>query len=217
MRRLIFSKTILDLKKHKKTNTMKKIFLLSTLCVSLSFFSQEVKTSKPTMGFYINPTLNLGYNLGNSIKDNQNKDSQYYQQYVSPYLPNKITYGITAIAGYNFIPNLALGSGLKYSFIDDNFHLIYWVIQPKVLFNVGDEALFIDLNYGKQINHSAVSDAKFYGLKLGLQVSYSKRLSQEGGIILESHKFANSSAIFVGLSYGITVFGNKNYTGYGED
>ncbi len=197
---------------------MKKIFLLTGFFCSLFVFSQETTANrKQKMGFYINPALNLGYNLGNSIKDNQNKDSQYYQQYVSPYLPNKITYGITAVAGYNFIPNLALGSGLKYSFIDDNFHLIYWVIQPKVLFNVGDEALFIDLNYGKQINHSAVSDAKFYGLKLGLQVSYSKRLSQEGGIILESHKFANSSAVFVGLSYGITVFSNKNYSGYGED
>ncbi|WP_415326457.1 hypothetical protein [Chryseobacterium sp. MMS23-Vi53] len=196
---------------------MKNLLLILSLFIGCRFFSQEAETKKQKMGFYINPTLNLGYNLGNSIKDNQNKDSPYYQQYVSPYLPNKITYGITAVAGYNFIPNLALGSGLKYSFIDDNFHLIYWVIQPKVMFNVGDESIFIDLNYGKQINHSAVSDAKFYGLKLGLQVSYSKRLSQEGGIILESHKFANSSAVFVGLSYGITVFSNKNYTGYGED
>lgn len=197
---------------------MKKIsFLVLTLFSFYKAFSQEAKPMKSTMGFYVNPALNLGYNLGNSIKDSQNKDSQYYQQNISPYLPNKITYGITAVAGYHFIPNLALGSGLKYSFIDDNFHLIYWVIQPKVIFNVDDESVFIDLNYGKQINHSAVSDSKFYGLKIGLQVSYSKRLSQEGGIILESHKFANSSAVFVGLSYGITIFSNKNYTGYGED
>ncbi|MCJ8154671.1 hypothetical protein MKJ01_12940 [Chryseobacterium sp. SSA4.19] len=196
---------------------MKKIFLLTFLYCSAFAFSQEQQNKKQTMGLYVNPTLNLGYNLGNSIKDSQNKDSQYYQQYISPYLPNKITYGITAVAGYNFIPNLALGSGLKYSFIDDNFHLLYWVIQPKVIFNAGDEPIFIDLSYGKQINNSVVSDSQFYGLKIGMQVSYSKRLSQEGGIILESHKFENSSAVFVGLSYGITIFSNKNYTAYGED
>lgn len=195
----------------------KKTLLILSLFTFSCIFSQETKTSRPTMEFYINPTVNLGYNLGNKIRDNQNKDSQYYQQYIAPYVPNDFTYGITAVAGYNFIPNLALGSGLKYSFIDANFHLLYWVFQPKIMFNAGDEAIFIDLNYGKQINRSAVSDARFYGLKIGTQISYSKRLSQEGGIILESHKFANSSAVFVGLSYGITVFSNKNYTGYGED
>lgn len=196
---------------------MKKIFLLTCLYCSGFALSQQQQNKKQSMGFYINPTLNLGYNLGNSIRDNQNKDSQYYQQYVSPYLPNKITYGITAVAGYNFIPNLALGSGLKYSFIDDNFHLLYWVIQPKIIFSPGDNPFFVEVNYGKQINNAVVSDAEFWGARLGIQVSYSKRLSQEGGIVLESHKFDNSSAIFVGLSYGITIFSNKNYTGYGED
>lgn len=196
---------------------MKKIFLLTCLYCSGFGLSQQQQNKKQSMGFYINPTLNLGYNLGNRIRDNQNKDSQYYQQYVSPYLPNKITYGITAVAGYNFLPNLALGSGLKYSFIDDNFHLLYWVIQPKIIFSPGDNPFFVEVNYGKQINNAVVSDAEFWGARLGIQVSYSKRLSQEGGIILESHKFDNSSAVFVGLSYGITIFSNKNYTGYGED
>jgi hypothetical protein len=196
---------------------MKKIFLLTCLYCSGFALSQQQQNKKQSMGFYINPTLNLGYNLGNRIRDNQNKDSQYYQQYVSPYLPNKITYGITAVAGYNFIPNLALGSGLKYSFIDDNFHLLYWVIQPKIIFRPGDNPFFVEVNYGKQINNAVVSDAEFWGARLGIQVSYSKRLSQEGGIILESHKFDNSSAVFVGLSYGIIIFSNKNYTGYGED
>jgi hypothetical protein len=196
---------------------MKKIFLLTCLYCSGFALSQQQQNKKQSMGFYINPTLNLGYNLGNRIRDNQNKDSQYYQQYISPYLPNKITYGITAVAGYNFIPNLALGSGLKYSFIDDNFHLLYWVIQPKIIFSPGDNPFFVEVNYGKQINNAVVSDAEFWGVRLGIQVSYSKRLSQEGGIILESHKFDNSSAVFVGLSYGITIFSNKNYTGYGED
>ncbi|MCX8531340.1 hypothetical protein [Chryseobacterium luquanense] len=169
------------------------------------------------MNFYLNPTLNVGYNLGNQIKDNQNKDSQYYQQYISPYLPNKLTYGMSVVGGYNFLSNFAIGTGLKYSYIDPNFHMLYWLIQPKFIFNPGDEAFFIDVTYGKQFNKSAVSNSDFWSLKAGLQVSYSKRLSQEGGLVLEGFQLGNSSAVFIGLSYGIIVFSNKNYTVEGID
>jgi hypothetical protein len=197
---------------------MKKALFLFLIFFSISLiYSQNTDGKKPKMDFYINPSLNFGYNLKNSNKDDQNKDSPYYQQYVAPYLPNKITYGMTVVGGYNFLPNFALGTGLKYSFIDSNFHLLYWVIQPKFIFGPGDEPFFIDVNYAKQINHSVVSNAEMWGIKLGKQVSYSKRLSQEGGIVLENHKFDKSSALFIGLSYGITIFSNKNYTGYGED
>ncbi|WP_157837442.1 hypothetical protein [Chryseobacterium sp. P1-3] len=51
-----------------------------------------------------------------------------------------------------------------------------------------------------------------------MQVSYSKGLSQEGGIVLESHKLKyGADGFFIGLSYGITIFSNKNYTAYGRD
>ncbi|WP_370897981.1 hypothetical protein [Chryseobacterium gossypii] len=193
------------------------LFLFLILFSFSRLFSQEAESRKPKMGFYFNPSLNAGYNLGNSIKDSQNKDSQYYQQYVAPYLPNKFTYGISVIGGYNFLPNFALGTGLKYSFVADNFHLIYWVIQPKFIFNPGEEPFFIELNYGRQINHTAVSESEFWGVKLGKQISYSKRLSQEVGLIFEGPKFDSSNAVFIGLSYGIVIFSNKNYTVYGQD
>ncbi|WP_162086634.1 hypothetical protein [Chryseobacterium aquaeductus] len=169
------------------------------------------------MDFYFNPTLNAGYNLGNSIKKNQNKDSYDYQQNIAPYLPNDFTYGISAVGGYQFLPNFAIGTGLKYSYIDPNFHMIYWLVQPKFIFNPGDEAFFIDLTYGAQINRSVVSSSIFWGVKAGLQVAYSKRLSQEGGLVLEGFRLGNSSTLFIGLSYGITVFSNKNYTVEGID
>ncbi|MCD1118038.1 hypothetical protein [Chryseobacterium turcicum] len=164
------------------------------------------------MNFYFNPTLNVGYNVKNHSKRNQNRDSQYYQDYVSPYLPNNFTYGISAVAGYNFLPNFAVGTGLKYSYIDPNFHLMYWLVQPKFIFNPGDEAFFIDVTYGKQINNSVISNSEFWSLKLGLQVAYSKRLSQEGGLVFETLQASRSNTLFIGLSYGITVFSNKNYT-----
>ncbi|MFL9833264.1 hypothetical protein [Chryseobacterium terrae] len=191
---------------------IRNLFALVFLIFSVSVFSQVDSGKKPKMNFYVNPTLNVGYNLGNQIKDNQNKDSQYYQQYVAPYLPNKITFGMSVVGGYNFLPNFAIGTGLKYSYIDPNFHLMYWLIQPKFIFNPGDEAFFIDVTYGKQFNKSAVSNSDFWSLKAGLQVAYSKRLSQEGGLVLEGFQLGNSNATFIGISYGITIFSNKNYT-----
>jgi len=163
------------------------------------------------MGFYFNPSVHVGLNL----KKERNID--YTSQYVQRDMPRKLTYGITAVGGYNFLPNFALGTGLRYSFMEDNFHLIYWVIQPKIIFAPGDRPFYIDLNYGKQLNSAVVNHSEFWGGRLGIQVSYSKRLSQEGGIFFEGHRLGNSNATFIGLSYGVTIFSNKNYTGYGED
>lgn len=192
---------------------MKKLFLLLTLCSSLLSFSQNTETKKQKMDFYFNPSLNVGYNL---FKE---KEVPNNTQYIQLKAPNKITYGITAIGGYNFLPNFALGTGFKYSFIEDNYHLVYVMIQPKFIFAPGDRPFYIDLNYGKQINNAVVSDSEFWGARLGMQVSYSKRLSQEGGIVFEGYKLnsSNKNPFFIGLSYGITIFSNKNYTGYGED
>lgn len=196
---------------------IRNLFLLLFLSISIQIFSQVDQSRKPKMDFYFNPNVNVGYNLGNQIKENQNKDSFDYQHNIAPYLPNKYTYGISAIGGYQFLPNFAIGTGLKYSYIDPNFHIMYWMIQPKVIFNPGDEAFFIDLTYGKQFNNSVVSNAYFWGLKAGLQVAYSKRLSQEGGLFLEGTQLGNASAVFIGISYGITIFSNKNYTIEGID
>ena len=176
-------------------------------------FSQGTETRKPKMDFYFNPSLNIGFNINN--KSRNTKDSQYMDTESGL---GKLTYGITAIGGYNFIPNFAIGTGLKYSFAQDDYHLVYWVIQPKVIFSPGDRPFYIDINYGKQINYSAVSKTEFWGARLGMQVSYSKRLSQEGGIVFESHKLKDGvDGFFIGLSYGISIFSNKNYTSYGLD
>lgn len=188
---------------------------LSIFLLIFSFckaFSQDTETGKSKMDFYFNPSLNVGFNIN---KKNKTSNSQYIENRSS--LGN-LTYGITAVGGYNFLPNFALGTGFKYSFIQDNYHLIYWVIQPKIIFSPGERPFYIDINYGKQLNHSAVSDTEFWGGRLGMQVSYSKRLSQEGGIVFESHRLKDGAdGFFIGLSYGITLFSNKNYTGYGKD
>ena len=191
---------------------IKNLLVILVLLSSITVSSQVEDSKKTKMNFYFNPTLNVGYNVKNHSKRNQNRDSQYYQDYVSPYLPNDFTYGISVVGGYNFLPNFAVGTGLKYSYIDPNFHLMYWLVQPKFIFNPGDEAFFIDVTYGKQINNSVISNSEFWSLKLGLQIAYSKRLSQEGGLVFETLQASKSNTLFIGLSYGITVFSNKNYT-----
>ncbi|NML56417.1 hypothetical protein [Chryseobacterium cheonjiense] len=190
---------------------MKRLLIIFALISFSAAFSQEAGISKQTMGFYFNPSLNLGFKL------NKEKEAPNTTQYIQTTPPRKFTYGITAIGGYNFLPNFALGTGFRYSFIEDNYHLIYLMVQPKFIFDPGDRPFYVELNYGKQLNHAVVSDAEFWGARLGIQVSYSKRISQEGGIFLESHKLGNSNPFFVGISYGVTIFSNKNYTGYGED
>ncbi|WP_073173316.1 hypothetical protein [Chryseobacterium vrystaatense] len=191
---------------------IKNFLLMVGILSSAVFFSQEKNAKKEKMDFYFNPSLNVGLNL--QTKDNQFTNSQY----IEPKRTGKISYGVTAIGGYNFLPNFALGTGFKYSFIEDNYHLVYWMIQPKIIFSPGDRPFYIDLNYGKQLNNSAISDSELWGARLGMMVSYSKRLSQEGGITFEGYQLnGKSNGFFIGLSYGITIFSNKNYTGYGED
>ncbi|MCL8537380.1 hypothetical protein M9991_10965 [Chryseobacterium gallinarum] len=186
--------------------------LFFTCFAFICVFSQNEEEKKRKMDFYFNPSLNLGFNINK-------KSEPSHSQYIEPQsVLGKFTYGITAIGGYNFLPNFAVGTGIKYSFVQDNYHLIYWVIQPKIIFSPGERPFYIDLNYGKQLNHSAVSDTEFWGGRIGMQVSYSKGLSQEGGIVLESHKLKyGADGFFIGLSYGITIFSNKNYTAYGRD
>lgn len=190
---------------------IKNLFLASFSLISSQIFSQVDSSKKPKMDFYFNPSLNAGLNL------KKEKEIPNTTQYIQQERVRKFTYGITAIGGYNFLPNFALGTGLKYTYAQDNFHLIYWVIQPKIIFSPGDEAFYIDLNYGKQLNNSAISNSEFWGARLGMQVSYSKRLSQEGGLFFEGYKFGGNNPFFIGVSYGITIFSNKNYTIEGID
>jgi len=190
---------------------IKNLFILTFLILSITVFSQVDTGKKEKMGFYVNPSINAGLNL------KKEPEIPNTTQYIQPERVRKFTYGVTAVGGYHFLPNFALGTGVKYMYAEDNFHLMYWVIQPKVIFTPGDEAFYIDLNYGKQLNNSAVSNSEFWGARLGVQMSYSKRLSQEGGLFFEGHKLGGNNPFFIGLSYGITIFSNKNYTIEGID
>ena len=181
-----------------------------------SLHSQIKKEKRPTQGFYLSPEMSFGANLSNIIKSDRDKRNDPNYIYNNSY-PNDFSYGISVVAGYNFIPNLSLGGGLKYTYTADNFHILYGIVQPRILINLNDDPGFIDLTYGFQINKSVVEKATFWGIKAGALISHSKRLSQQGGLYLEGQQLGNTGVIFVGAFYGITLFSNKNYNEYGKD
>lgn len=193
---------------------MKKTLLISTLVFSVLIFGQNESI---TMGFYISPNIQAGYNLGNSIAESQNRDSQYYQQEIAPNLPNKLTYGIGVVGGYHILPFFALGTGLKYNYVADNLHLLNWTVQPKFIFGKEEGKFVLEFEYGKQFNQSNINNTHYFGGKIGYQESFSKRLIQEGGLFIYRYNSHVSNAYFIGLSFGATIFSNKKYTVYGND
>ena len=189
---------------------MKKNLLLLSLMFSVSVFGQSEGNKSKTMGFYISPNVQIGYNLGNSIKENQNRDSPYYQENVGPYLPNDFTYGIGVVGGYHLLPFFTLGTGLKYNYVSDNLHLLNWTIQPKFIIGKDEGKLVVEFEYGRQFNNSNISNTHYFGGKLGYQESFSKRLIQEGGLFIYRYNSNVSNAYFIGLSVSAIIFSNKN-------
>ncbi len=195
---------------------MKK-YILIFICISAIAVAQDKKQKRQIQGFYFQPELNIGLNLANIIKEGQDRKNDPYYQYSEHEYPNDFSYGISTVLGYHFFPNFSLGGGLKYNYITDNFHIIYAIVQPKIIINQEDDPFFFDLTYGFKINYAVVEKASFWGLKIGTQFSYSKRLNQQGGIYFESNTLGIDSFPFVGIFYGITIFSNKNYNKYGKD
>ena len=194
---------------------MKKNLLFLSLIFSVFAFGQSEKSK--TMGFYISPNIQAGYNLGNSIAKSQNRDSPYYQQEVAPNLPNKITYGIGVVGGYHILPFFALGTGLRYNYVEDNLHLLNWTVQPKFIFGKEEGKFVLEFEYGKQFNQSNINNTHYFGGKIGYQESFSKHLIQEGGLFIYRYNSHVSNAYFIGLSFGATIFSQKKYTVYGKD
>ena len=141
---------------------MKKLYLI-LLLISVLGFSQE-KNKIEKMGLYSTTTINLGLDLVQMIADKGKSD---YELQNSP--PGKFNYGITSILGYHLFNRLSLGTGLRYSFVDSNYHLVYLLAQSKIYLDDPEEEdpLFLNINYGKQINKSAISNATVIGIEIG--------------------------------------------------
>lgn len=213
----------LDFLKNKTHNmnnlmqNMNKKYFISLVLFSVLGFAQTSESKSKTMEFYVSPNIQIGYNLNNSVKNKQYQNDEYYQHYVRPYLPNDFTYGIGVVGGYQLLPFFGIGTGIKYNYISDNFHLLNWVVQPKFFIGKDEQKFTIELEYGKQFNHSNISNTKYFGGKIGYQDSFSKNLNQEFGLFLYNGNYTFSNTKFIGISYNITFFSNRNYTVYGEN
>ena len=185
---------------------MKRIFLILLLIISATSFAQDETPKR--LGFFTSIDANVGFDLGSIIKNNQANDD--YERSQLP--PGKFNYGISAMVGYQPWKWFAISGGSRYSYIDPNYHLIYWKVEPKfIISDALDEDLgYLFFNFGNKINETAASKAGFVGIGFGKIETLSKRFGHQFQIYLDVQRIDNESPVFVGFSYGIILFSNKN-------
>ena len=184
---------------------MKKFLIFSILFISVFNFAQE----KPIkLGFFTSVDVNVGFDLGDLIRSNQAKTD--YERSQLP--PGKLNYGVSGMIGFHPLKWFSISGGLRYSFIDPNYHLIYYKIQPQFyLGNNGDDDLnYLFFNFGSKLNETAANTAGFVGIGFGKIETLSKRFGHQFQLSLDDQIIDGNGSIFIGLSYGIILFSNKN-------
>ena len=184
---------------------MKKFYFLLLIFPTL-IFSQEKRNK---LGFFGSVEANIGYDVAAMIKESQ-VTNEYERENLDP---GKFNYGFSAQAGYQPLNWFALGTGLRYSFVNPNFHVIYWNIQSYFFVNnpeVEENRVYISANFGTQINKTASRNAKVIGLSVGGFGPVTKNLGNKFQVNLEVQDFDGNGTLFVGFTYGIAIFSNKN-------
>lgn len=184
---------------------MKKILLIFLFFSSSLFFSQE-KSYK--LGFFSSIDANIGFDLGDIIRTNQ-AQTQYEKDQLPP---GKYNYGFNFLAGYQAFKWFSISGGFRYSYIDPNYHLLYYKVQPQFyLGNLKDEDYtYLFANFGTKINQTAAEQAGFVGIGVGFVEPISKRFGHQFQINLDDQILDGNGIIFIGISYGIIIFSNKN-------
>lgn len=178
------------------------------LVFSSTAFSQDYQPRK-NLGFFGTLETNIGFDLASMFKNSQAKTE--YERYTAP--PGKFNYGVTSQVGYQPISWFALAGGMRYSYIDPNFHLLYWTVQPYFIINdkIDDDYIYLSPKFGSQTNQSAVNNAKFIGINLGKIEAMGNNLAQQYAVSLETQVIGGESTFFIGPSYGLTLFSNSRY------
>lgn len=184
---------------------MKRIVFLFLMSFATTIFAQE-KIQK--LGVFTSLDVNIGFDLVSIIKENQ--ATTPYEKDQLP--PGKFNYGFSALAGYQPLKWFSISGGLRYSFIDPNFHLIYYKVQPQ--FYIGDlqneDAVYLFANFGEKLNQTAAKKAGFVGIGVGKIEPLSKRFGHQFQLSLDDQIIDGNGNIFIGISYGIILFSNKN-------
>lgn len=183
---------------------MNKIYFLLLLIPALAFAQEKPEK----LNFFGTVEANIGFDVAAMIKEKQ-VTSEYERQNLDP---GKFNYGFSAQACFQPLNWFALGTGLRYSFVDPNFHVIYWNVQPYFFINdpKDEDFIFLSANYGTQINRTVSKNAKFVGISAGFFEPISNHLGNKFQVNLEVQDFDRNGTLFIGFSYGITFFSNKN-------
>ncbi|KQT16820.1 hypothetical protein ASG31_10600 [Chryseobacterium sp. Leaf404] len=183
---------------------IRSLWSLFFVILSLKTFSQE---NSNKLGLFGVMEANVGFDVAAMIKDSQVSD-EYERQNLDP---GKFNYGFAAQAGYQPLDWFALATGFRYSYVDPNFHVLYWTFQPFfIVSNPKDEEFtYISANFGKQINNTASKNAVLAGFSVGFFEPITQNVGNKFQINLEVQNFDGNSTLFVGFSYGIAFFSNR--------
>lgn len=183
---------------------MKKASIFSLIFLSFCFNAQEISSK---LGLFGSVDANIGFDVAGMIKQSQ-ATTEYEKQQLKP---GKFNYGFSAQAGYQFANWFALGSGLRYSYVDPNFHVVYWNVQPYFFLgnSKSEDYTYISASFGKQINHTASRNAKNYGIYFGKFEPINSHLGNKFQISLDVQDFDGNGTLFLGITYGLVFFSNK--------
>ncbi len=186
---------------------MNKKLPLIFLLMSIVTFSQQKENLK--LAVFGSVQADVGLDLGSIIRKPQNPE-EYYS--TTNQHPTYFTYGFTGQVGYQPLNWLALSGGLRYSYISPKFHNVYWMVQPYFFISnpIDREFQYITFNFGRQMNTTqGLSNNGFVGIGAGFYDLVSNHFAQKIQLNLDVQT-ADDAVWFLGLSYGITIFSNKN-------
>lgn len=177
---------------------MKKFFFYFLFLFSPYFFSQE-NTTDFRFGIFQKISAHIGI------------DAHYFID--KEHSSIDFNYGFSAEVGFHPFKRWAISGGLRYDYITPNLHPIYAFIKPHFLLNNPSEERdysFVNLKYGQKINHINTPEAQVLGIGLGFFEVVKKGMGHQFEIFVDFHSLSHDTPWFVGFSYGIFLFGNKN-------
>lgn len=186
---------------------MKKIVsLLFLLNLFLVLNAQKINNK---LGVFTSITGNIAYQPVDILNQDDEDFPDYYDDDDEP---GKFNYGFTGSIGFHVIPRFVISSGIRYSYIDPNYHILYATIQPQVVISKirEEEQSFVFVNFGKKINHTATAKAGFFGLGVGQMINHGTHFGVQYQLYAEVQSLDFNSPAFIGLSIGIFVNSHKN-------
>lgn len=183
----------------------KTYFLFFAFFTSILF--GQNKSERNTQGFYLMLDTQAGLNAVDVFrKKESNAPSASTEKSI-------FSYGFSSSVGYHFFNFLALNAGLKYNYVTENYHPVYWFVEPRffVSSNTVGEPTVLSVYLGNKINRTTVDSAILYGISLTKLNATDNGLNSYYGLFLENNQLNYKNNWFVGIKLGVTLFTNKDF------